>query len=79
MKKVFFFVFPVALIAAFSTASAYTLSGTVQNEAGTPISGATVQLLLKGKSATTDSDGKFTIEQKTDTIVGLHGDRKSVV
>ena len=73
MKKVFFFVFPVALIAAFSTASAYTLSGTVQNEAGTPISGATVQLLLKGKSATTDSDGKFTIEQKTDTIVGLHG------
>ena len=73
MKKAFFFVFPVALIAAFSTASAYTLSGTVKNEAGTPISGATVQLLLKGKSATTDSDGKFTIEQKTDTIVGLHG------
>ena len=73
MKRAIFSVFPIVLATAFTAASAYTLSGTVKNEAGSPVSGATVKLLLKDTSVTTDSDGKFTIEQKADSIVGLHG------
>ena len=63
MKKAFFFVFPIALITAFSTASAFKLAGTVTDESGAPISGALVKLLAKGDSTQTDKDGKFTIQE----------------
>ena len=63
MKKAFFFVFPIALITAFSTASAFKLAGTVTDESGAPVSGALVKLLAKGDSTQTDKDGKFTIQE----------------
>ena len=63
MKKAFFFVFPMALITAFSTASAFKLTGTVTDESGAPVSGALVKLLAKGDSTQTDKDGKFTIQE----------------
>ena len=69
MGKSFFTFFPVMLATAFSVASAYTLSGTVKNEADEPISGATVKLLQKDTSVTTDSEGKFKIEEKTEGLL----------
>ncbi|MBR3071774.1 T9SS type A sorting domain-containing protein [Fibrobacter sp.] len=63
MKKAFFFVFPMALITAFSTASAFKLAGTVTDESGAPVSGALIKLLAKGDSTQTDKDGKFTIQE----------------
>ena len=59
MKKASFFVLPLALATAFTAASAFTLNGTVTDEAGTPVQGALVKLIAKGDSAQTDKDGKF--------------------
>ena len=53
----------MALITAFSTASAFKLTGTVTDESGAPVSGALVKLLAKGDSTQTDKDGKFTIQK----------------
>ena len=63
MKRAIFSVFPFVLATAFSAASAFTLSGTVKNEAGDPISGAAVKLVIAGDTTSTDSDGKFKIEK----------------
>ena len=68
MKRAVFSVFPFVLATAFSAVSAFTLSGTVKNEAGDPISGAAVKLVIAGDSVTTDSDGKFKIEKIDSTI-----------
>jgi len=64
MKRAIFFVFPIALATAFSAASAFTLTGTVTDDAGSPVSGALVKLLVKGNSTSTDQDGKFTIKEE---------------
>ena len=62
MKKATFAFFPIMLAISFSAASAYTLSGTVKNEADEPVKDASVKLLAKQESTTTDADGKFKIE-----------------
>ena len=69
MRKAFFALFPILLATAFSTASAYTLSGTVNDESGKPVSGASVKLLQKDTSVTTDAKGKFTIQEKTQGLL----------
>ena len=63
MKKATFAFFPLVLAISFSAASAYTLSGTVNDESGNPISGGSVKLLQKETSAITDAEGKFTIQE----------------
>ena len=53
-----------ACIAALCTTSfAYTISGTVSDEEGKAIKGASVSLLKEGKTATTDDQGKYTIHE----------------
>ena len=61
MKRAIFSVFPIVLATAFTAASAFTLTGTVTDEAGTPVPNALVKLLIKGDSTTTGQDGKFSI------------------
>ncbi|SHK98309.1 carboxypeptidase regulatory-like domain-containing protein [Fibrobacter sp. UWB12] len=68
MKKAILSVFSIILASSFSAASAYTLSGTVKSESGSPISGASVRLAIAGDSTSTDNDGKFKIEKKDSTI-----------
>ena len=66
MKRTFFSVFPVfpiMLAAAFSTSSAFTLTGTVIDESKSPVSGALVKLLVRGDSTATIQNGTFTIHQ----------------
>ena len=56
--------FTAACIFAFcGFASAYTISGTVSDDQGTAIKGASVSLLKEAKTATTDDQGKFTIHE----------------
>ena len=56
--------FTTACLLAFcGVASAYTISGTVSDDQGKALQGASVSLLKEGKSATTDSQGKFTIHE----------------
>ena len=62
MKRRCFSVFSIVLATAFTAASAFTLSGTVNDEAGSPVSGALVKLLTNGDSTSTGQDGKFTIQ-----------------
>ena len=62
MKRAIFSVFPIVLATAFTAASAFTLTGTVTDEAGTPVPNALVKLLIKGDSTTTGQDGKFSIQ-----------------
>ena len=62
MKRAIFSVFPIVLATAFTAASAFTLTGTVTDEADAPVAGATVKLLAKGDSTSTDQDGKFSIQ-----------------
>lgn len=69
MKRAIFSVFPIVLATAFTAASAFTLTGTVTDEAGTPVPNALVKLLIKGDSTTTGQDGKFTIH--TEDKLGL--------
>ena len=46
MKRAIFSVFPIVLATAFTAASAFTLTGTVTDEAGTPVPNALVKLLI---------------------------------
>lgn len=69
MKRAIFSVLPVLLATAFTAASAYTLNGTVNDDTGSPVSGALAKLLVKGDTATTDSNGKFTFHE--DDPLGL--------
>ena len=69
MKRAIFSVFSITLATAFTAASAFTLNGTVTDEADAPVAGAAVKLLAKGDTATTDQDGKFTISE--DDALGL--------
>ena len=60
--------FTAACLLAFcGGASAYTVSGTVSDDQGNAIKGATASLLKEGKSATTDDQGKFTIHEDEET------------
>ena len=65
--------FSTACFFAFcGLASAYTISGSVSDEQGSAIKGASVSLLKEGKTATTDDQGKFTIhEDEQDSITGI--------
>ena len=78
MKKANFFVFPLALLTALSTASAFTLAGTVTDEAGAPVSGALVKLLIKGDSTQTDKDGKFTLHEKEEVSLPYEKEEASL-
>ena len=54
------------LLAFCGVASAYTVSGTVSDDQGKALQGASVSLLKEGKTATTDAQGKFTIHEDED-------------
>lgn len=59
-----------AVVAALSsTAFAYTVEGTVSDEGGQAVSGASVSLLKEGKSAKTDASGKFSIHEDEAAVV----------
>ena len=61
------------LLAFCSAASAYTISGTVSDDQGKALKGASVSLLKEGKTATTDDQGKFTIhEDEKDSSDAIH-------
>lgn len=64
MKKAFFSFFPIVLATAFTVASAYTLSGTVQDKEDSSPVKAKVKLLQKGKETETDRSGNFTIHEE---------------
>ena len=51
------------LLAFCGIASAYTVSGSVSDDKGNALKGASVSLLKEGKTATTDDQGKFTIHE----------------
>ena len=68
--------FTAACLLAFcGAASAYTITGSVSDEQGKALEGASVSLLKEGKTATTDNQGKFTIheDEQIDAIHGFHG------
>ena len=68
--------FTAACLLAFcGAASAYTITGTVADEQGKALEGASVSLLKEGKTATTDNQGKFTIheDEQVDAIHGFSG------
>ena len=68
--------FTAAYLLAFcGAASAYTITGTVSDEQGKALEGASVSLLKEGKNATTDNQGKFTIheDEQVDGIQGFSG------
>ena len=64
MKRAIFSIFPIVLATAFTATSAFTLTGTVTDEAGTPVPGALVKLQIRGDSTSTDQDGKFSIKEE---------------
>ena len=55
--------FTASILAFCGLASAYTVSGTVSDNDGKALKGASVSLLKEGKTATTDDQGKFTIHE----------------
>ena len=58
-------IFTTACLLAFcGAASAYTITGTVSDNDGKAIKGASVNLIKEDKSATTDDKGKFTIHEE---------------
>ena len=62
-----------SLLAFCGVASAYTITGTVSDNDGKALKGASVSLLKEGKTATTDDQGKFTIhEEEKDTTDAIH-------
>ena len=63
MKKTISSAIPFA-VATFlcSSAFAYTLSGNVKDEAGTPVQGASVTLIEQNKSVLTDVQGNFSFQ-----------------
>ena len=61
------------LLAFCGVASAYTITGTVSDNDGKALKGASVSLFKEGKTATTDDQGKFTIhEDEKDTTDAIH-------
>ena len=72
--------FTAACLLAFcGAASAYTISGKVSDDQGKALQGASVSLLKEGKTATTDSQGKFTIhEDEQDSIEAIRSVRNTV-
>ena len=76
MKKAFFPILPIVLSMAFTSASAYTLRGTVTNKSDSSPIHATVKLLKRGKTAETDRSGAFVI--KEDDEVALMSSRNAV-
>ena len=72
------YLFTTACLLAFcGYASAYTVSGSVSDEQGNALKGASVSLLKEGKTATTDDQGKFTIHE--DEEVGIHAASRNSV
>lgn len=69
MRKTNFITLFTAIIFAIcaSNAFAYTISGSVKDTAGVAINGASVSLLKKGKSTTTDQAGLFSIHEEENT------------
>ena len=63
MRRSFSIFFPIVLATAFSTAFAYTVSGTVKDNSNKAIAGAAITLIKENKSTVTDTDGKFTIHE----------------
>jgi len=55
--------FGVALALSAVAANAFTLTGTVKDEGGTPVQNASVSLLSKGLDTKTNAKGVFTIQQ----------------
>ena len=55
------------------TTPGWALSGKLINNSGSPLTGATVKLLVANKDAITESDGHFTIADPTIPVVGLNG------
>lgn len=76
MKKAFFPILPIVLSMAFTSASAYTLRGTVTNKSDSSPIHATVKLLKRGKTAETNRSGAFVI--KEDDEVALMSSRNAV-
>ena len=69
----------LCLLAFCGFSFAYTVSGTVSDEQGTALKGASVSLLKEGKTTTTDDQGKFTIhEDEQDSIMGIPNVQNSV-
>ena len=70
--------FSAACLFAFcGMASAYTISGSVSDDQGNALSGVAVDLLKEGKTATTDAQGKFTIQEDEPDVISP-ASRKSV-
>ena len=69
-------IFTAGILAFCGMASAYTVSGTVSDEQGKALQGASVSLLKEGKFTTTDEQGKFTIHE--DEIDGIHAFKNAV-
>ena len=59
--------FGVALALSAVAANAFTLTGTVKDEGGTPVQNASVSLLSKGLDTKTNAKGVFTIQQEEAT------------
>ena len=69
----------LCLLAFCGFSFAYTVSGTVSDEQGTALKGASVSLLKEGKTTTTDDQGKFAIhEDEQDSIMGIPNVQNSV-
>src|SRR5690606_24121044 len=60
MQKLLF-TLGLVIMSLWNTAQEYTLSGTVKNEQGDPISGASVRVLEHRKGARSDENGLFSI------------------
>ena len=76
MKRTLFSVLSIALATAFTTASAFTLRGTVKNKSDLSPIRATVTLLKKGLTTETNRSGSFVIQE--DESVALRGLRTDV-
>ena len=63
MRRAFSTFFPIVLATAFSTTSAYTVSGTVKDNSNKAVAGAAITLIKENKSTVTDADGKFSIHE----------------
>ena len=69
MKKAFFPVIPLAVAAFFcSSAFAYNVSGTVKDETGIPVQGASVSLVEKLLTTQTDAQGFFSFQEGEQAI-----------
>ena len=76
MKRTLFSVLSIALATAFSSASAFTLKGTVKNKSDSVPLHAMVKLLKKGLEAETNRSGAFVIRE--DDVVALRNLRAAV-